>query len=66
MQKTMTEPNGNGSMYGFILTGFFYLVATFTLQNWASIATIFAGATTGGFAIYKWWRLSKDKTKKDE
>jgi hypothetical protein len=67
MTKTMNDMNGHGSIYGTVLTVFLYLLTVFNIQQWAAIATIFAGVATGAFTIYKWIRLYKlDKTKSDD
>lgn len=66
MDKTMNEMNGHGSVYGTLLTVFFYLLSVFNIQQWAAVATIFAGVSTGAFTIYKWWRLHNNKSKPDE
>lgn len=66
MNKTMHENNGHGSIYMTIGTVFIYLLSVFTVQQWAAVATIFAGVATGGFTLYKWWRLYKNKSKPEE
>ena len=52
--KHMTDLNGNGNVLGTICVVFLYVLSVITLQEWAAIATIFAGFTAGGFTIFKW------------
>lgn len=65
MEKSMQEMNGHGSIYGTIVTVFLYFLTVFNIQQWAAMATIFAGVTTGAFTIYKWWRLHNKKQNND-
>ena len=66
MKQVMHETNGHGSIYMTIGTVFIYLLSIWTVQQWAAVATIFAGLSTGAFTLYKWWRLYKDKNRKYE
>lgn len=57
--KHMGDMNGNGSVLGTVGVVFLYVLSVMTLQGWAALATIFAGATAGGFTIYKWIHFYK-------
>ena len=62
--KTMADiSNGNGNILATIGVVFLYVLNVITVQQWAAIATIFAGLTTGGFTLYKWY-LTFKKNKK--
>jgi hypothetical protein len=56
-QQTM-EQTHYGNIYGTIATVILTFISHFTLSDGAAIAAIFAGATTGGYNIYK---FLKDK-----
>lgn len=60
-QQAMNE-NGYGNVYGTILTVVFAFVSRFHLSDWAAIAAIFAGGTTGLYNIYKFYKDRKNKT----
>lgn len=66
MTKVMGDVNVQGSVFGTIITVLLYLLTVFNIQQWAALATIFAGVSTGAFTLYKWWRLHKNKSKPDE
>ena len=59
-QQAMHE-NGYGNVYGTILTVVFAFISRFELTDWAAIAAIFAGTTTGIYNIYKFWKDRKNK-----
>lgn len=62
-QQAMQE-NSYGNIYGTILTIIFAFVSRFQLADWAAVAAIFAGGTTGLYNIYKF--IKDRKTKNNE
>lgn len=59
-QQAMHE-NSYGNVYGTIATVIFAFMSRFDLADWAAVAAIFAGGTTGLYNIYKFWKDRKNK-----
>lgn len=60
-QQAMNE-NGYGNVYGTIATVIFAFISRFELTDWAAVAAIFAGTTTGAYNVYKFIKDRKTKT----
>jgi hypothetical protein len=59
---TMNHETGLGNVYMTIATTILFFISRFALSDWAAIAAIFAGATTGGYNIYRFYKDRKNKT----
>lgn len=55
--------HGHGNVYGTIVSIVLVFIAKFTLSDGAAIAAIFAGLTTGGYNLYRFYTdRKKQKT----
>ena len=62
MKHADMHDTGIGNVYMTIVTTVLFFIARFALSDLAAIAAIFAGITTGGYNIYKFWKDRKTKT----
>lgn len=59
--NTMDQNTGMGNVYGTIVTIVFAFISKFTLSDAAALAAIFAGLTTGGYNVYKFFKDKKNE-----
>jgi hypothetical protein len=59
MQQKMEQPH-YGNVYGSIATIVLFFISHFTLSDGAALAAIFAGVTTGGYNLYKFYKDRKN------
>jgi hypothetical protein len=62
MKQADMHDAGIGNVYMTIVTTVLFFIARFALSDLAAIAAIFAGATTGGYNIYRFIKDRKKKT----
>lgn len=55
-QNTMEHNAGHGNVYMTILTIVLLYISKVTLSDVAAMSAIFAGVTTGGYNIYKFYK----------
>jgi hypothetical protein len=60
-QNTMEQPH-YGNVYGSIVTIILFFISHFTLSDGAALAAIFAGVTTGGYNVYKFYKDRKNQS----
>jgi hypothetical protein len=60
MQQKM-EQQHYGNVYGSIATIVLFFISHFTLSDGAALAAIFAGVTTGGYNLYKFYKDRKNQ-----
>lgn len=62
MKHGTMHDTGIGNVYMTIVTTILFFIARFALSDFAAIAAIFAGVTTGGYNIYRFIKDRKTKT----
>jgi len=60
MRSKAMEHNNHGPVFGTIASIILFFISHFTLSDGAALAAIFAGATTGGYNIYKFYKDNKN------
>lgn len=61
MKHADMHDTGIGNVYMTIVTTILFFIARFALSDFAAIAAIFAGVTTGGYNIYRFFKDRKNK-----
>jgi hypothetical protein len=62
MRHDTMHDTGIGNVYMTIVTTILFFIARFALSDLAAVAAIFAGVTTGGYNIYRFFKDRKNKT----
>lgn len=60
-QNAMDQPH-YGNVYGSIATIVLFFISHFTLSDGAALAAIFAGVTTGGYNLHKFFKDRKNQS----
>lgn len=60
----MNHDTGLGNVYMTIATTILFFISRFALSDFAAIAAIFAGVTTGGYNIYKFLKERRNANPK--
>jgi hypothetical protein len=66
MKQDTMEHNNHGNVYGTIVAIVLYFISHFTLSDGAALAAIFAGLSTGGYNIYKFYKDQKNGNPKSK